>query len=263
MRQRVVDPNLLPHERPCWCVECKGAYRRIWQQNFGKKYTTKPKSKKPQTTVRNVTLNFCQCGKVRIGVDAKPLCRGCYLAQVTKHQWKRQVCRRCKKTWSSKTGKHKVCASCRRQVQKELPNLWRAPQVRGQCKDCGIPCEKFTCDGCATQNRRMARRIDNNRRRGATGADRYRKRDIAIRDGWLCHLCCGSVEPSLWGHHRHPESPNIDHVVPISRGGSDTAENVKLTHRVCNLRKSNKIGDDVGTRTNGKSGAVNASSARG
>ena len=243
----------LPHSRPCWCVECKAIYGRIWRQTSGKKYAAKPKPKESRTTVRHITLKVCRCGKVRIGADAKPLCRDCYLEEVTKHQWEQRICRRCRKPWSSKSKsqRYKICQSCRRRVQKELPNLWRVsvPRVRGQCKDCGTPCENFICDDCSLQNRRMARRIDNNRRRGAARADRYRKREIAIRDGWLCHLCGGSVEPSLWGHQRHPESPNIDHIIPISRGGLDIATNVKLAHRVCNLRKHNKLPEELPTIT--------------
>ena len=246
-RQHILDQ--LPHSRPCWCADCKAAYSRIYRQTSGKKYSAKPKPREPRTRTRHITLKVCRCGQVRIGESTKPLCRDCYLEEVTKHQWDRRICRRCRKPWTSKSKRYRICPSCRRQAQQELPNLWRAQRVRGQCKDCGNLCEKFICNNCATQKRRMDRRIDKNRRRGAQQADRYRKREIAIRDGWLCHLCGGSVEPSLWGHHRHPESPNIDHIIPISRGGSDTASNVKLAHRVCNLRKHNKLPEELPTST--------------
>lgn len=106
----------------------------------------------------------------------------------------------------------------------------------------------------------MHRRIDKNRRRGAQGYTKYDKREIAIRDGWLCHLCGGSVTPHLWGS-AHPDAPTIDHVIPVSRGGSDTDDNVKLAHRVCNMRKSNKVGNGVGTRTKRAGGSIDAQAA--
>ena len=67
------------------------------------------------------------------------------------------------------------------------------------------------------------------------------KRQIAERDGWICHLCTGSVSPHLWGHHSNPDAPVIDHVIPVARGGDDTFENVRLAHRVCNARKGAKV----------------------
>ena len=39
---------------------------------------------------------------------------------------------------------------------------------------------------------------------------------------------------------------HIDHVIPISKGGSDTLDNVRPTHALCNLSKNDKlIGDPV------------------
>lgn len=34
--------------------------------------------------------------------------------------------------------------------------------------------------------------------------------------------------------------PSIDHVIPISKGGRHSWDNVKLAHRLCNSVKSNK-----------------------
>jgi 5-methylcytosine-specific restriction endonuclease McrA len=33
----------------------------------------------------------------------------------------------------------------------------------------------------------------------------------------------------------------VDHVIPISKGGLDVMENVKLAHWTCNRQKGNKI----------------------
>ncbi|WP_210434349.1 HNH endonuclease [Virgibacillus sp. SK37] len=35
--------------------------------------------------------------------------------------------------------------------------------------------------------------------------------------------------------------PSIEHVIPISKGGTHTWDNVKLAHRKCNNLKSDKV----------------------
>ena len=39
--------------------------------------------------------------------------------------------------------------------------------------------------------------------------------------------------------------PSIDHIIPVSRGGTHTWDNVQLAHRYCNSIKSNKLVDEV------------------
>ncbi|WP_158070491.1 HNH endonuclease [Streptomyces luteocolor] len=36
-------------------------------------------------------------------------------------------------------------------------------------------------------------------------------------------------------------SPSLDHVIPLSRGGSHRRDNVQLAHLRCNLRKNNRF----------------------
>ena len=38
-----------------------------------------------------------------------------------------------------------------------------------------------------------------------------------------------------------PASPSLDHIVPLSKGGTHTHQNLQWTHLVCNLRKGSKI----------------------
>lgn len=68
----------------------------------------------------------------------------------------------------------------------------------------------------------------------------YKRADVFARDGYVCQLC---GRPTLvyvvtW---RHPLSPELDHIVPVSRGGSDTPDNVQTAHRRCNIRKGNRV----------------------
>ena len=56
--------------------------------------------------------------------------------------------------------------------------------------------------------------------------------EIADRDGWVCHICRQTVLP---------EQASLDHVIPISKGGPHTRDNVKLAHLLCNQRKGNRL----------------------
>lgn len=61
---------------------------------------------------------------------------------------------------------------------------------------------------------------------------------VFVRDRWLCWLCGGKVERGR--RHPHPDSPTIDHVVPLSVGGDHSYSNVRLAHFICNSRRGNR-----------------------
>ena len=56
----------------------------------------------------------------------------------------------------------------------------------------------------------------------------YTEDDVTRRYGETCYLC-----GELVGLRRH-----LDHITALARGGSDTLDNVRWTHPVCNMRKS-------------------------
>jgi hypothetical protein len=56
--------------------------------------------------------------------------------------------------------------------------------------------------------------------------------ELAARDGWVCWLCEGPIDPDA--PTRSPASPTVDHVVPRSRGGTSDPDNLRLAHRRCN-----------------------------
>jgi 5-methylcytosine-specific restriction endonuclease McrA len=51
---------------------------------------------------------------------------------------------------------------------------------------------------------------------------------VAERDHWKCHICLKIVTKKNW---------SIDHLIPLSKGGNHTYENVALAHRSCNSRR--------------------------
>jgi 5-methylcytosine-specific restriction endonuclease McrA len=60
------------------------------------------------------------------------------------------------------------------------------------------------------------------------------------RDGWVCQLCGKPVDKALKGT-RSPGAPTLDHIIPLSKGGSHTYGNVQLAHWTCNAAKGARL----------------------
>jgi 5-methylcytosine-specific restriction endonuclease McrA len=53
---------------------------------------------------------------------------------------------------------------------------------------------------------------------------------LAARDGYRCHICgLGFMVDDPW---------EIDHDVPLARGGTNHERNLRLTHATCNRGKA-------------------------
>jgi 5-methylcytosine-specific restriction endonuclease McrA len=57
-------------------------------------------------------------------------------------------------------------------------------------------------------------------------------RRIRERDGMVCHLCSGPVRKT---------EISYDHVIPLSKGGTHTEDNIKVAHWICNVRRGNRL----------------------
>lgn len=87
------------------------------------------------------------------------------------------------------------------------------------------------------------------RREGRIKANGKQDRDITLkklfeRDNGVCHLCGGRCD---YSDYRQTEKafiagshyPSIDHIVPLSKGGAHTWDNIKLAHFRCNSKRRN------------------------
>src|SRR5690606_4367066 len=91
------------------------------------------------------------------------------------------------------------------------------------------------------KRRRRARKREN-------GVEFYRDADIYDRDNWICQLCGKPIDPNA--EHRNEDGSlnlwykNIDHIIPLSKGGSDAPHNVQASHFRCNVSKGDRIDND-------------------
>lgn len=82
-----------------------------------------------------------------------------------------------------------------------------------------------------------ARRYDPRTRNPAKRRE-LRARVFAGSD--VCAICGYNVDKTLGPYT--PESPEIDEIIPVARGGDPyDFNNLQLTHRKCNRQKSDKI----------------------
>lgn len=64
---------------------------------------------------------------------------------------------------------------------------------------------------------------------------------IAERDRHKCGICGKKVPDVAWPH---PMSASLDHIIPLSQGGSHAPSNVQLAHLRCNTAKGNRGGNE-------------------
>lgn len=65
-------------------------------------------------------------------------------------------------------------------------------------------------------------------KRGAATSERIYRRTVWERDGGVCRLCGLPADASKW---------HLEHLTPLSRGGSHIYGNVAVSHPACNLAK--------------------------
>jgi len=72
--------------------------------------------------------------------------------------------------------------------------------------------------------------------------DKQRKRLLRYgkANGAECAICGLPIDFDL--KHPHPMSVSVDHIIPLSKGGSvSDADNLQLVHFMCNVKKSDQL----------------------
>jgi 5-methylcytosine-specific restriction endonuclease McrA len=67
---------------------------------------------------------------------------------------------------------------------------------------------------------------------------------VAVRDGWRCQMCGVATPRSLRGTYEG-NAPELDHIIPLSRGGGHTMGNVQCACRRCNGLKGAKLLSEI------------------
>lgn len=116
-----------------------------------------------------------------------------------------------------------------------------------------LPYQRYCSDICQRQARIETKRTSKRNRRRRYGNKwrqiarrygvKYESVDVLLvfeRDGWRCQICGCNTPRHKRGSYSH-DAPELDHRVPISKGGPHTYCNTQCACRRCNGQKGNTI----------------------
>lgn len=174
------------------------------------------------------------------------------------------ICTECGKTVqvtrSSAPPDRRRCRDCQR-ARPKAP-LAAVPRICQLCEESYVPKpgfrpdQRFCSKSCTTawangarppyrQGDPVTRKEARNRLRRQVHAETYdgvTNEQIIERDHWRCGICSQKIGKSFrWPH---PRSASIDHVIPLSQGGDDTAANKRAAHLACNCGRMNRGGGE-------------------
>lgn len=121
------------------------------------------------------------------------------------------------------------------------------------CDECGkefyMGKGKYKYCSKACQNKRYNRLHELNRRnklkQNGTVDNNITIDKLMIRDNGICYICGKDCDKNDFTINNDAfitgkGYPTIDHVIPVSKGGTHTWDNVKLSHMKCNSQKRDK-----------------------
>lgn len=80
--------------------------------------------------------------------------------------------------------------------------------------------------------------------RSPTNTSAWKKiRKQVINEETHCHICLEEVDKTL--KKPNPMAAQVDHLQPSSQSGTDDRTNLRLSHALCNQKRSTKSIDEV------------------
>ena len=169
----------------------------------------------------------------RQGIRHERTCTGCGTTlQVSIHKLHADTAfcsRACKDTYRNATLRAER-ASRKAQVERNCPHCGTSipPSMRAHAVYCSAECNSAAHQ--ATRKARMKITVDGEVRR-------IPRAYIIERDNATCHICRKRCAPN---------DIQIDHVIPLSRGGTHTLENLRVSCARCNASKGNRaVGEQL------------------
>lgn len=113
---------------------------------------------------------------------------------------------------------------------------------------CSAECRDIFKRTNANNNRKNGNRVrDKNTRRAKRFGCMFEKgvtlKKLIERDGLRCAICgemCDWNDTS-WNGKCGPLYPSMDHIIPMSKGGGHTWDNVQVAHVICNDKKFTSV----------------------
>jgi hypothetical protein len=223
----------MPPRRWKHCVPCARAIKRetslAWNRAHGAQPTTRPASDFTGRTRKPRPV--CACGKQAARAYARRADGGPYrchtCARAARPKAPERPCALCGTLFRPTANQRRYCSPAHAAA--------RAEEARDRQR---VPVEQKLRVKRVLSRRHSAKRRAAFKAIGAsTKPDVGRWRRICVRDGWVCWICKGRIDPSMVPS-RHRRAPSVDHIVPVGAPGwSDDDSNVRAAHYGCNSRR--------------------------
>jgi 5-methylcytosine-specific restriction endonuclease McrA len=146
-----------------------------------------------------------------------------------------------------------VCSRCNEEKPTFMFYLNKLSKTgfRSECKTCTTEYKKKPDQRRFYAKVRRANNPDKHKgyaearaRRAGVESEPYTVNQVISLFGSTCHLCGLEIDllaPRKVGSAGWESGLHLDHVKPIALGGSDTINNIRPSHGICNLRKGISI----------------------
>lgn len=153
------------------------------------------------------------------------------------------TCKRCGNSTGNPDGRQWYCADC---VVAQLRDKRARDKARGKprkpCKGCGGDKgrgERYRyCPTCRAKG--VPQEVERERNR-LNASHRYHghidRLVVLEMDDGICGICGEDVDPFRY---------EVDHIIPLARGGEYSYANVQAAHPLCNQRKNRRMPDEGG-----------------
>ena len=184
---------------------------------------------------RRLGMPEAKSSKPRFTPLSRKRCQVCASAvYVGGNRWKRMYCNGCLSIYG-----HDGCKKAAR------------GDLETNCLNCGVLFSRLPNSGAVTcsaecsfklraASRRKSKAYRNSRIRCKETSEKFDPFDVFERDEWHCRIC-GKQTPIVARGTNQGNSPELDHIIPLSKGGTHTMSNTQCLCRKCNILKSDKL----------------------
>lgn len=221
---------------------------------------------------KNAGLSNCQnCGRplADVGQPGRPkrnCSRKCRSAATKKLKpLVERPCRICQKAFYSNNPNHAFCCRpfyalgqknlasqrAKQRTEAKYPNRERTAPC-GWCGELrtfkiGESVVNAYHPACTKEAERARYRIKTVKRQKHKNPNRISHEQVVREYGSDCHICNEPIDLTL--PRTSKLGLTVDHLIPLSRGGTDTMPNLRPAHWGCNIKKSNKLMEELSAQS--------------
>ena len=240
------------------CERCGREFERTSSQNFNTlhcKCMNKVEERKTQPKMityngkEQKVIDFCDSfgidknltyGRLKAGWTAEDLIRGSLIRK----------CEQCNSSFNTKFTSAKFCSrQCEKRHQKGLVGIFQPEMC--VCPVCNAIFISSRCNSqcCSDECRKQLARIKRNGRYKHLQVEGKFDPSVILvnvfnKFNGKCVIC--DKQMKMEGDCRSNDYPSMDHIIPLSKGGTHEWKNIQLLCRKCNCEKHDKIDEIYG-----------------